>query len=417
MFIFGLSKKQLKILAFPNTAYDALIADGAIRSGKTSVMSMAFIIWAMRDFNGQNFAICGKTVQTAVKNVVAPLLQIAYFKNHGYTMKFNRSENKLTVEFQGRTNTFYIYGGKDESSYMLIQGITLAGVFLDEVALMVRSFVDQALARCSVEGSRFWFNCNPAGPKHWFYTEWIQKAEQKNALHLHFQMQDNPSLSDKMLQRYESLYTGVFYDRYIRGLWVMAEGLIYPMFNAEKHVAEPPTEPPRRWMLSMDYGIQNPTAVLLWAEYGGVWYAVDEYYHSGRETNEQKTDEEYYNEICKLADRWKVPVDVRLIVDPSAASFIALVRKKSRFSVRKAKNDVIPGIQAVSTVLNDGKIKFSPRCKRTIEEFGLYSWDEKSVDDKPIKENDHAMDCIRYFVYTNGLQKPQTVYKSVLGVY
>lgn len=411
------SRKQLQILAFPNTQYDALVCDGSIRSGKTSVMSMAFILWAMRDFNGQNFAICGKTVQTATKNIIAPLLAATYFTRNGYAMRFNRAENRLTVTRHGRVNTFYVYGGKDESSYMLIQGITLAGVLLDEVALMTRSFVEQALARCSVEGSKFWFNCNPAGPKHWFYTEWVLKADQKNALHLHFQMRDNPSLSDKMLQRYESLYTGVFYDRYIRGLWVMAEGLIYPMFDVEKHVAEPPRDPPRRWMLSMDYGIQNPTAVLLWGEYDGVWYAVDEYYHSGRETNEQKTDEEYYNEICKLADRWKVPVDVRLIVDPSAASFIALVRKKSRFSVRKAKNDVIPGIQAVSAVLNNGKIMFSPRCKRTIEEFGLYSWDEKSTEDKPIKENDHAMDCIRYFVYTNGLQKPQTVYKSVLGVY
>ena len=411
------SRKQLQILAFPNTTYDALLCDGAIRSGKTSVMSMAFIIWAMRDFNGQNFAICGKTVQTATKNIIAPLLAAAYFPRHGYAMRFNRAENRLTVTHRGRVNTFYVYGGKDESSYMLIQGITLAGVLLDEVALMTRSFVEQALARCSVEGSKFWFNCNPAGPKHWFYTEWVLKSAEKNAMHLHFQMQDNPSLSGKMLQRYESLYTGVFYDRYIRGLWVMAEGLIYPMFGAEKHVAEPPKDPPRRWMLSMDYGIQNPTAVLLWGEYGGVWYAVDEYYHSGRETNEQKTDEEYYDEICKLADRWKIPVDVRLIVDPSAASFIALVRKKSRFSVRKAKNEVIPGIQAVSSVLNDGKILFSPRCKRTIEEFGLYSWDEKSTEDKPIKENDHAMDCIRYFVYTNGLQKPQTVYNSVLGVY
>lgn len=400
------SRKQLQILAFPNSEYDALICDGAIRSGKTSVMSTAFIIWAMRDFNGQNFAICGKTVQTAVKNVVAPLLQIAYFKNHGYTMKFNRSENKLTVEFQGRTNTFYIYGGKDESSYMLIQGITLAGVFLDEVALMVRSFVDQALARCSVEGSRFWFNCNPAGPKHWFYEEWIQNASNKNALHLHFLMNDNPSLSERMLQRYESMYSGVFYDRYIRGLWVLAEGLVYPQFNEQTHIAEPPEEAASRVFISMDYGIQNPTAMLVWGKYGGVWYAVGEYYHSGRETNEQKTDEDYYNELCKLADANKID-RCKLIIDPSAASFIALCRKRGRFTVKPAKNDVIPGIQAVSSCLQAGSIKFSRKCKRTIQEFGLYRWDEKSTEDKPIKENDHAMDCVRYHIFTNQLHKPQ----------
>lgn len=402
------SRKQLQIIAFPNTEYDALICDGAIRSGKSSVMSTAFVLWAMRDFNGQNFAICGKTVQTAVKNIVAPLLAMSYFPKHGYHLKFNRSENKLTVTHRGRTNTFYIYGGKDESSYMLIQGITLAGVLLDEVALMVRSFVEQALARCSVEGSKFWFNCNPAGPKHWFYTEWIQKAEQKNAQHLHFQMQDNPSLSEKMLQRYESLYTGVFYDRYIRGLWVIAEGLVYPTFN-EACIAEPPEdEEPLETYISMDYGIQNPTAMLVWKKYGSTWYAVDEYRHSGREENSQKTDEEYYTELCRLADENDTE-DCVLIIDPSAASFIATVRRHGRFTVRKAKNDVLSGIQAVSACLSAGKIKFSENCKYAIEEFGLYRWDDKSTEDKPIKENDHDMDAIRYFVYTKRVHKEVAV--------
>ena len=398
------SRKQLQILAFPNTNYDALICDGAIRSGKTSVMSTAFILWAMRDFNGYNFAICGKTVQTAVKNIVAPLLAMSYFPNNGYSLKFNRSENKLTVEFQGRTNTFYIYGGKDESSYMLIQGITLAGVLLDEVALMVRSFVEQALARCSVEGSRFWFNCNPDSPKHWFYEEWIKQADKRNALHLHFLMKDNPSLSDKMLQRYESMYAGMFYDRYIRGLWVVAEGRVYPMFS-DACIEEPPDDiEPSEACISMDYGIQNPTAMILWQKYGSTWYAVHEYRHSGRETNTQKTDEEYYTELCKLAD--KVDVDYcTLIIDPSAASFIATTRRHGRFTVRKAKNDVLAGIQAVSVCLEAGKIKFSQNCERAIEQFGLYRWDDKSVDDKPIKENDHDMDAVRYFVYTKRIHK------------
>lgn len=398
------SRKQLQILAFPNTDYDALICDGAIRSGKSSVMSTAFIVWAMRDFNGYNFAICGKTVQTAVKNIVAPLLAMSFFKKNGYYLKFNRSENKLTVTRNGKTNTFYIYGGKDESSYMLIQGITLAGVLLDEVALMVRSFVEQALARCSVEGSRFWFNCNPDSPKHWFYEEWIKQADKRNALHLHFLMQDNPSLSDKILQRYESMYAGVFYDRYIRGLWIVAEGLVYPMFS-DACISEPPDDiQPSETYISMDYGIQNPTAMLVWKRYGSTWYAVDEYRHSGREENAQKTDEEYYAELCKLADENDVESCV-LIIDPSAASFIATTRRHGRFTARKAKNDVLSGIQAVSVCLSAGKIKFSENCKYAIEEFGLYRWDDKSTEDKPIKENDHDMDAVRYFVYTKRIHK------------
>ena len=152
------------------------------------------------------------------------------------TIKERRNENKLLVTVNGRTNSFYLFGGRDESSYTLIQGITLAGVLFDEVALMPRSFVEQALARCSVEGSKFWFNCNPEGPGHWFYTEWVQKAAERHVLHLHFTMDDNLSLSASIKRRYEGMYSGVFYDRYIRGLWVVAEGLIYTCFNPKLHV-------------------------------------------------------------------------------------------------------------------------------------------------------------------------------------
>lgn len=256
-----ISKKQLQILAFGESQYDALICDGAVRSGKTVFMSVAFVAWAMKYFDGRNFAICGKTVGTAIKNIVVPLMGLSYMRRR-YTMKFTRSENKLTVSRGGRTNTFYIYGGKDESSYMLIQGITLAGVLLDEVALMTRSFVEQAMARCSVEGSKFWFNCNPAGPKHWFNEEWVQRADEKNALHIHFVMQDNPSLSEKMIQRYESLYTGVFYQRYILGLWVNAEGTIYRDF------ANAVTKPDNRFLWPQDKPLQ-PWRVNIGVDFGG----------------------------------------------------------------------------------------------------------------------------------------------------
>lgn len=224
-----ISEKQLDILAFPYTKYDALICDGSIRSGKTSIMSVAFVDWAMSNFSGKNFAICSKTVGTALKNVVVPYMGLAYAKKR-YSIKLRRIDNLMTVCKGDATNYFYIYGGKDESSYTLIQGITLAGVFLDEVALMTRSFVEQALARCSVENSRFWFNCNPDRPNHWFYSEWILKAIEKNALHLHFLLTDNPSLSESIRNRYEVMYSGVFHDRYIKGLWVNAEGCIYKQF-------------------------------------------------------------------------------------------------------------------------------------------------------------------------------------------
>lgn len=261
-------------------------------------MSVAFIRWAMENFNGCRFGICGKTVGSAEENIIAPLIAMSYIKKN-YRVKWRRS-NKLLIIKRGKvTNVFEVFGGKDESSFTLIQGRTLAGVFLDEVVLMPESFVNQAMARCSVDGARFWFNCNPASPLHWFKQKWIDRAEEMNALYLHFSMEDNPSLSEKTLERYKRIYHGVFYQRYVLGQWVLAEGLVYPNFN---NVVKTENRAYTRYVVSMDYGIQNPTAMLLWGKSGGVWYAIREYYHSGRETGKQKTDEEYYRELERLCE-------------------------------------------------------------------------------------------------------------------
>ena len=245
------STKQLQILAFAKLDFDMLICDGAIRSGKTSIMTVAFIDWAMQSFNECNLAICGKTVGSAIKNIVKPYMALTYAREK-YDIKFNRSENVLTVKWRNKRNLFYIYGGKDESSYTLIQGITLAGVLLDEVALMVQSFVEQAMARCSVEGSRFWVNCNPETPSHWFYRRYICESSDEHKemlnsdalkiMHLHFLMEDNPSLSERMIARYKAQYTGVFYQKYIEGKWVRAEGAVFPEFAENPHKFEIPKE-------------------------------------------------------------------------------------------------------------------------------------------------------------------------------
>ena len=397
-----ISEKQAKILDFAVSDGLYLICDGAVRSGKTVFMASGFLIWAMEYYDRTNFAICGKTVQSAERNVVKPLQEN---ESLPYTMSYKVSKKILTVRCGNKENYFYIFGGKDESSYMLIQGITLAGVLFDEVALMPRSFVEQALSRAiSYEKPKYWFNCNPESPNHYFYKEWLENPKD-GTTHLHFQLEDNPILTPEMIERTKAMYSGVFYDRYIRGLWVLAEGLIYPMFGKDSIV---PTVPRQyiRYVISMDYGIQNPTAMLLWGFYNGVWYQVNEYYHSGRETNRQKTDQEYYEDLERLAG--DLPIDC-LIIDPSATSFIALVKQKKRFKVRQAKNDVISGIQKTASAIQQGKIKVNDCCKDTIKEYSLYSWDLKA-DDKPLKENDHAMDATRHFVNTMNIMKPKSDY-------
>lgn len=386
-----ISYKQKKILVFPYSKYNAIICDGAVRSGKTSIMMVSFTDWAMRCFNGCRFGICGKTVDSAVKNIVVPYTQMSY-ANERYIIRWRRSDKILEVRRGNTVNVFEVFGGKDEASAALIQGRTLAGVLLDEVALMPQSFVNQALARCSVSGSKLWFSCNPGSPEHWFYKEWICKAKEKNALYLHFAMTDNPSLSEETLKKYETYYNGVFYDRYIKGLWVVADGLVYDFFGEDQITDDLPKR--GEYYISIDYGTLNPFSAGLWCWDGEKAVRIKEYYYSGREEKKQKTDEEYYRELEKLAG--DLPIH-RVIVDPSAASFIECIRRHGRFSVRKADNEVLDGIRITSRLLKLGKMKIHRSCKDCIREFKLYRWDEKQTSDKVVKENDHAMDECRYF--------------------
>lgn len=302
----------------------------------------------------------------------------------------------VEIEYSGRRNRFYLFGGKDEGSAALIQGMTLGGVLLDEVALMPRSFVEQALARCSLDGSKLWFNCNPDTPLHWFYEEWIKKSAEKNCLYLHFTMDDNPSLTPVIKRRYESLYSGAFYDRFVLGKWVAAQGLVYPFFSRSVHVAEPEGIP-SRYFISCDYGTVNPSSFGLWGEYGGRWYRLSEYYFDSRREGEQRTDEEHYAALEQLAGELNVEA---VIADPSAASFLECIRRHGRFRAVPAKNDVIDGIRRVSDALKERRILFSQSCTDCLREFSLYRWDNTAARDAPRKEYDHAMDDVRYFVST-----------------
>lgn len=388
-----ISEKQQKIMAFPYSKYDALICDGAVRSGKTSIMMWAFVRWAMENFSGQRFGVCGRTVDSCTKNIIVPFTAMSLAKEH-YIIRWRRGDKVMEVRRGAVTNYFEVFGGKDESSYTLIQGRTLAGVLLDEVVLMPRSFVEQALTRCSVDGAKLWFSCNPGSPQHWFYLEWIKRHKERNALYLHFEMTDNPGLSEKTLERYQNMFTGVFYDRYIRGLWVLAEGLVYD-FGEENIVDDVPES--GEYYISCDYGTLNPFSAGLWCWDGKTATRIREYYYSGREEHRNKTDEEYYTELEKLVG--ELPV-ISVIVDPSAASFIEVIKRHGKFNVRKAVNDVLPGIATTARYLRSGALKIHRSCKDVIREFGLYRWDEKSTEDRPIKENDHAMDDTRYFAMT-----------------
>lgn len=411
------SKKQKQVLSWwENPKYkdkEAIICDGSVRAGKTVIMSLSYIFWAMESYDEEQFGMAGKTIGSLRRNVIRPLKKM--LRGRGYIVKDNRTDNILEITKKGRTNYFFLFGGKDEASQDLVQGLTAAGFFFDEVALMPQSFVNQATARLSVDGAKSWFNCNPAGPHHWFKLEWIDKLTEKHAIRIHFEMEDNPSLSEKVISRYKRMYSGIFYDRYIRGLWVLSEGIIFDNFDKETMVKEPPIdEIANQYYVSIDYGTQNATVFLLWAKYDKQWYCIDEYYYSGRDSSRQKTDAEYSRELREFVGDKKVKV----IVDPSAASFITQLRKEG-FTVVKAKNDVLDGIRATQVAMNKGTIYFSSKCKNLFAEFSSYIWDEKAADrgeDKPVKQYDHACDALRYFVYTVIFKAQGIKLQSVKGV-
>lgn len=414
------SHKQMQVLTWwcwssPYKDYNGIIADGSIRSGKTVSMGISFVIWAMDHFDRQNFTMCGKTVGSFRRNVwkwLKPTLLI-----RGYGVEESRTENLAVIRKGDVENYFYIFGGRDESSQDLIQGITSAGVFFDEVALMPESFVNQATGRCSVAGSKMWFNCNPESPLHWFLKNWIEKADEKRLFHLHFLMDDNLSLAPETRKRYKEMYSGVFYQRFILGLWVIAEGAIYKdawddtrnLFNDEKLAWIKKNSSLMRRYIAIDYGTENPMVYLDIYDDGDTAWVVKEYYYDGRATGKTKTNAEYAEDLKAFAkDGYRPPLFI--VIDPSAASFKAEIRSrafraKETADTINADNAVLQGIQRVATMLHKGKLKFhETRCPHTINEMKAYVWDDKALQtrgrEKPLKVNDHGPDAVRYFVNT-----------------
>lgn len=399
-----LSDKQLDVFLFPYTSYDCLICDGSVRSGKTFAMVESFILWAMTTFDRQEFIIMGKTVGSAKRNVVDPLLsdptvpRLHEGKAERYTTKWLKTEGVLTVTYHGNTNRFHVFGAKDEASYQLVQGLTAAGLMVDETALCNQAAVNQAVARCSVDGSKMFFNCNPEGSEHWFYKDWILKAKERNALRIHFTMDDNPSLSQQTRERYERMFAGVFRRRYILGEWVLAEGLVYP-YERERIETDIEPKPGELCYVGLDYGITNPFAAVLVVVRKGVAYVADCMGWDSRKEGSRKTDSELY----AMLEEWIKPYTVDCIcIDPSASSFIEELDRHGLYPVVKADNGVLAGIQDVATAFDQGALKVASRCGEVFAELGAYRWDESRKDGKDhvIKESDHYMDALRYVVRT-----------------
>lgn len=416
------SKKQLQLLTWwsDNSPYknmNGIIAEGAVRSGKTLLMSFSFVAWSMNKFDHQQFAICGKTVGSLRRNVVTVLKDA--LNGRGFKVIDRQTENKLVISYKGKVNTYYLFGGRDERSQDLIQGITLAGVLLDEVALMPRSFVEQAMARCSVTGSTLWFNCNPEGPNHWFYKELVLKAQEKKLIRIHLGLDDNLSLSEEIKDRYRSNFKGIFYRRFILGEWAFADGVVYDCYSEEKNTYTNATrdqvlpyyikenDPPYGYpYYGTDYGVFNPQVflevykVMKAGDRIPYFYVDKEYYYNSREKMAQKTDDEYVSDLEKFIDGKH---HRGMVVDPSASSLMVAASKRG-IKNTKANNDVMEGLRMVYSLMSTGHILINKdNCPNLVSEIGLYCWDEKKGENGKelvVKKNDHALDALRYVVAT-----------------
>ena len=411
------SKKQLQLLTWwtdesPYHDLNGVIAEGAIRAGKTIIMGLSFILWSMQKSSDINYAICGKTVASTRRNIIEPLIEV--LKQRKFKVIDRKTEGKLIVIKNNNKNTYYIFGGKDEGSASLIQGITLGGVLFDEVALMPRSFVEQAMARCSVNGSKYWFNCNPEGPQHWFYVEHILKWKERKYIRIHFCLEDNPSLSKERIDNYKSLYTGIFYKRFILGEWAFADGIVYDMvtdenfyYNSNRESAVPIKiiENDIKPYYGVDFGTANPQVYLEvykyvdYAKKEMCFYVENEYYWNSRKKLMQKTPDEYVSDFNNWCKEFSY-----LIIDPSATPLKAAHRKYGH-NVINAKNNVEEGIIGLSTLFANKMIKINKdNCPNLCAELCLYRWNEKKLNngvEEVLKENDHCCDALRYAIMTS----------------
>lgn len=392
------SHKQLDVIA--NSTARINVMDGSVRSGKTIASLVTWIMFVSGAPPGELLMV-GKTERTLKRNILDVLEQIVgsrYFK-------YNLGAGEVTLF--GRR--IYLVGANDLRSEGKIRGLTLVGAYGDEISLWPESFFIMLLSRLSVPGARFIGTTNPDSPYHWLKTNYLDRAEELNLKRWHFTLEDNPNLDPAYIEALKKEYTGLWYKRFILGLWVMAQGVIYDMFDEIKHKIPTVEREYSEYHIAVDYGTQNPTTFGLWGkcakgEYAGKWIKIKEYYYSGRDENKQKTDEEYYQDLEKFAgDLVRCREMKYVIVDPSAASFITLIRRKGKFKVKPAKNDVIEGIRNMATALSRGLILYNDCCTNTFREFYSYVWDEKAAErgeDRPLKQNDHCMDSDRYFVNT-----------------
>ena len=369
--------------------------EGSVSSGKTWISLVLWAFWVKTMPKENLYMMCAKSLTTLKRNCLLLLQELVGENNFSFS-----TTSKEALLFGRKV---FLEGANDIRSESKIRGLTLQGAYCDEVTQFPRDFFTMLLSRLRQPGAKLIATTNPDSPSHWLKTEYIDRADELDFLDIKFLLSDNSTLPQEYVENIRREYVGVFYERFILGNWVNAEGMIYPLFQEAIEEA-PKLIGASEHVLSIDYGTQNAFAALIWERHGNAWYAIKEYYYSGRATNKQKTDDEYGMDMDEFVKPFSSHErHIETIIDPSAASFIALLKKKNWSKVRAARNDVDDGIRETASAMYRGLIKFSPNLKCWRREIEGYVWEEGT--EKPVKENDHLMDSMRYFVATKRIAK------------
>lgn len=410
------SKKQNEYILRANSRWNMKV--GAVRSGKSYVDVAHMIperLRAVADKEGLN-VILGVSKETIERNVLQPMREI-------YTDALIGTINNRNIAYVCGVPV-YCLGAEKVSQVAKIQGASVKYCYGDEIAKWSKEVFVMLQSRLDKPYSKFDGACNPEYPGHWLKAfidrDDIDSYVQKYTIF------DNPFIDKDFVRSLCKEYYGtVYYDRYILGLWALAEGLIFPMYE-EAIIDTLPETDPEDWCVSIDYGTMNAFAAILWARYGDVWIGMYEYYYSGRTEGKQKTDEDYINDLvdfCRPVNEWEYrqqvkgrlfgSYDLDVIIDPSAASFIEAASRVSMFNVIHAQNDVLDGIRLTASAMRNGRIKISSRMQNWRDEAQGYVWDERAIEDTPVKINDHLMDSTRYFVKTKVSNEADEPYKPL----
>ncbi|MDI9399824.1 MAG: PBSX family phage terminase large subunit, partial [Euryarchaeota archaeon] len=359
------------------------IAHGAVRSAKTVGANVRWLRAVLEAPEGANLLMTGKTLTSLERNVLLPISRLVGAGDFDYRRSLK------TAYIYGRP--ILCEGANDESAFTKIAGLTLGGALVDEGSLIPESFFNMLISRLSEPGSQLFLTTNPAGPGHYLRKKWLDREDELDLKSWHFELTDNPWLDPAYVAELKRQFgppSSLFYQRYIKGEWVMAEGAVFPHFNRDLHVVRsPPPGAMEALVVGIDYGQTHPTAFVKVGKWGASWFVFGEYRESDRTNARLSSDLQTF-----LSNKFPSAI----LVDPSAKSLINQLRSDGIQRARGADNSVLDSIGRISSALSTGALKITAACPRLIEEIEGYRWDPKATargEDKPIKEADDLIDA------------------------